>query len=267
MSAVETISGPSAEPISRDEAKAHLRVQSFEDDALIDELITAAREWIEADTGRDLVLCRRRLVRDAFPALGTTPIRLRRAPTRGIVAVYYKDTAGTPQTWPEASYQADMASLPARLLPAFGVSWPTTQCGRLNAVEIVYRSGHLVPFAADTGTGTLSAADHPFADGDMVRLSNSGGLPPAPLDTNADYHVVNATATTVQLALTVSGEPIELTTAGSGLGFLGALPGALRQALLSLVAHLYEHREAAPAAMPPQVAALIAPYRVMHSHG
>jgi uncharacterized phiE125 gp8 family phage protein len=241
-------------------------VQTYEDDVLIDALITAAREWIEADTGRDLVLRRRRLVRDAFPALGATPIRLRRTPTRGIVSVSYHDGAGAPQTWSSANYQTDMVSVPARLLPAFGIHWPATQCGRLNAVEVIYRSGHLVPFTAAASSASLTALDHPFADGEAVRLSNSGGLLPAPLNTSVDYYVANAAPATVQLAATPGGAPIELATAGSGLTYLGALPGALRQALLCLIAHLYEHREAALSLLPAEVAALIAPYRVMRIH-
>jgi uncharacterized phiE125 gp8 family phage protein len=131
---------------------------------------------------------------------------------------------------------------------------------------VVYRSGHLVPFTAAAGSASLAALDHPFADGEAVRLSNSGGLLPAPLNTSADYYVVNAAAATVQLAATPGGAPLELATAGSGLNYLGTLPGALRQALLCLIAHLYEHREAAFAALPAQVVALIAPYRVMRGH-
>ena len=98
MSAVEIISGPAAEPVSRDEAKAHLRVETFADDALIDALIKAAREWLEADSGCDLVLRRRRLVRDCFPALMTAPIRLPRPPARGVVSITYYDGAGVQQT-------------------------------------------------------------------------------------------------------------------------------------------------------------------------
>lgn len=266
MSAVEIISGPAAEPVSRDEAKAHLRVESFADDALIDALITAAREWLEADTGRDLVLRRRRLVRDTFPALMTAPIRLPRPPARGVVSVKYHDGAGVQQTWPTSSYQLDRVAMPARLLPAFGVYWPATQTGRLNAVEVTYRSGHLVPVTADASANTLNCADHPFADGDVVRLSNSGGLFPAPLNPNTDYYVVNATTGTVQLSATSGGGAIDLTAAGSGQSFLGTLPGALHQAMLALIAYLYEHREAELVLAPAKIASLIAPYRVMRSH-
>jgi hypothetical protein len=155
---------------------------------------------------------------------------------------------------------------PARVLPAFGFYWPVTQIGRLNAVELVYSSGHLVPFGANATTNTLSAADHPFVNGDVVRLSNSGGLMPAPLGATIDYHVINATASTLQLAATSGGSAIDLATAGSGLNYLGELPAPLRQGLLALIAHLYEHRTAELVMAPPHVIALIAPYRMMRGH-
>ena len=156
--------------------------------------------------------------------------------------------------------------MPARLLPAYGIFWPATQSGRLNAVEIIYRSGHLVPFTADATTNTLAAIDHPFSNGDVVRLSNSGGLLPAPLDRLSDYYVVNASVNALQLATGAGGGAIDLTTTGSGLNFIGALPGALHQAMLALIAYLYEHREAELSIAPAQIASLIAPYRVMRSH-
>lgn len=43
------------EPITREEAKRHLRVEFDDDDALIDGLIVAARQWAEDFLNRPLV--------------------------------------------------------------------------------------------------------------------------------------------------------------------------------------------------------------------
>lgn len=48
---LRTITLATDEPVSLDDAKAHLRVMHAQDDALIDGQITSAREWLEQVTG------------------------------------------------------------------------------------------------------------------------------------------------------------------------------------------------------------------------
>lgn len=54
---LERVSGPEIEPVTLDEMKRHLRAYDSvsEEDADIEALITAAREWVEDYTGRALV--------------------------------------------------------------------------------------------------------------------------------------------------------------------------------------------------------------------
>ena len=48
---LRVVTAATAEPVTLVEAKAHLRVTHSADDALITRLLTAAREWVEAETG------------------------------------------------------------------------------------------------------------------------------------------------------------------------------------------------------------------------
>jgi uncharacterized phiE125 gp8 family phage protein len=61
------IDGPAEEPVTMDEARAHLRVDGTGDDALIAGLVTAARTMLEAETRRAFVSQGWQLTLDAWP--------------------------------------------------------------------------------------------------------------------------------------------------------------------------------------------------------
>jgi hypothetical protein len=86
-----------------------------------------------------------------------------------------------------------------------------------------------------------------FADGDVVRLSNSGGALPAGLERDTDYHVRDSTGTTFKLAATAGGSAIDITAAGTGLHFAGVIPSTIVRAMKLLIGHWYEQREEAVA--------------------
>jgi len=66
--ALELISPPAVEPVTLDEAKAHLKVDTTDDDALIATLISAARAKAEWHTGRAFVTQGWTLWLDRWPA-------------------------------------------------------------------------------------------------------------------------------------------------------------------------------------------------------
>lgn len=138
--AVEEVAPPAGEPVSLEQAKAHLNVRTADDDALISALIVAAREWAENETGYAIAARQLRLLLDAFPSSGEDAIALPRSRLISIDSVEYVDRNGATQTWGAANYTADTASVEGRLLRAFGAAWPEARSQR-QAVTITYTAG------------------------------------------------------------------------------------------------------------------------------
>lgn len=138
--AVEEVTQPEVEPVTLEEAKAHLRVDGSDEDALISALIVAGRQWAENEIGYVTVQRQLRLVLDEFPASGVDVITLPRSRLISIDSVQYADRNGATQDWAAENYSADTASVEGRLLRAFGVEWPETRAQR-QAVTITYTAG------------------------------------------------------------------------------------------------------------------------------
>lgn len=91
LAAPEVDPGSSVEPITLAEAKKHLRVDSSADNALIEDAIVSAREWVEGYTG---VLLTRRTVTERISAFADHT-KLRAWPiAAGLpLTLVYRDTA------------------------------------------------------------------------------------------------------------------------------------------------------------------------------
>lgn len=129
---------PAAEPISLAEAKAHLRIDADDEDALLASLIVAARALVEKTLARALITQDWSLYLDAWPR-GT--IMLPVAPVQEVTAVRVYDPDGVPADVDEESYSADTLSEPARLaLSASGVQLLPARL--LNGYEIAFTAGY-----------------------------------------------------------------------------------------------------------------------------
>lgn len=124
---------PSVEPITLQEAKDHLRVDSTDEDALISELIKTARQYVEQIT-RPLITQSQTLYADCFDGVMELKPNL-----QSITSIGYTDTNGDPQT--VASYQVNTASIIGTVQPAYDASWPSTQAS-VNAVQIEFVTGY-----------------------------------------------------------------------------------------------------------------------------
>lgn len=252
------------EPLTRTQAKAQARISISDEDDLVDRLIQTARAHVEKVTGRALVLQNRRLYLDEFPESGC--IEIYRAPVRAVQSIQYLDSAGATQTLATTQYRLDKHSIPARITEAVDVSWPETY-DVPNAVWVNYTAGHLVPFTASDSTDTLTAAGHGFADADVSQVQTLGGALPTGLSALTNYYVRDAAADTLKLSATSGGSAIDITAAGTAPNVLGSLPPEIVHAMVLLIAHWNENREAlmvgtiqAETAL--GVADLLAPYRI-----
>lgn len=75
--------------------------------------------------------------------------------------------------------------------------------------------GPEIPFTADASTNIFTATAHGMANDLEIRLDTTSSLP-SPLNSSTNYYVINQTANTFQLATTVGGGAIDITTAGGG---------------------------------------------------
>jgi uncharacterized phiE125 gp8 family phage protein len=126
---------PAAEPVSVAEAKAQLRIGHDSEDGLLDGLIRAAREEVEARTGVAMIAQDWRLALDRWPRFGR--VALLRYPVIEILSVTVYGTEGEASLIDPATYEVDKASRPARL---YFTTRP--QPARiLNGIEIDFSAG------------------------------------------------------------------------------------------------------------------------------
>lgn len=133
------------EPLSTQEAKDNLREDGSAQDGVIDDLIQAAREYVEEDTNRALVRRQYRLTLDAFPSEGE--IWLPRAPlvahsTDTPIEVTYTKQDGTTATFSSTRYFVDTDAEPGRIVLGANENWPAAVLRPKAAVKVTYYAGY-----------------------------------------------------------------------------------------------------------------------------
>lgn len=128
------------EPVTTTEVKTLIPLDGTDHDTRIGVLITALRQQAEQITGRALATGNFACTLDAFPG-GDGTIELHFGPVSAMVSLAYVDADGVSQTLTASDYQLDTASIPARLLPAYGTDWPSTR-DVPNAVTVTYTAGY-----------------------------------------------------------------------------------------------------------------------------
>lgn len=237
--ALQIVTPPSAEPLDLAEAKLHLRYVETDQDALVRAAIAAVRGEVETLTRKQLVVARWKQVMDAFPASPagieygrpyTHPrnaIYLERNPVLQVVSIQYLDMQGIQQTVDPTVYTIDYSSDPVRITPVFGKIWPIP-VPQIGAVWVIFDAGYAAPATA-AGNNLTVRGWVPLNVGDVVRLSNSGGALPAPLQPLTDYFVQSIVSPGVYtLAASAGGAVIPLTDIGSGSSYLGVVPDGIK---------------------------------------
>jgi uncharacterized phiE125 gp8 family phage protein len=133
---LQLLTPPQTEPVSLAEAKAHLKVDTSDEDALIATLITAARARAEWHTGRAFITQHWRHYFDVWPLSDSAELLL--PPLISVEDVTVTDANGTRTVLDPSSYRVDTASTPGRVIFATRPkSLRTRDC-----LEITFTAGY-----------------------------------------------------------------------------------------------------------------------------
>lgn len=133
-----------AEPLTLDECRVHLRVDPIDgdthpDDDLILSLLSAAREWCEGFLGMSIVTKTLELALDEFPSeddAESAAIVLPMGPVNAVISVTVGE--GSDSLMDEADYVLDDFSVPNRLVPV--TTWPVA-IASTNNIRVIYEAG------------------------------------------------------------------------------------------------------------------------------
>ena len=150
---------PAVEPVTVADAKAHLRVDTSDDDTYVGTLVTAAREWVEAYLDRTLVNTQWRLRLERFPTDSQYPIALPRPPvvssgTATAVTITYTAETGGTATLSTAQFRVQRFETPGRVTTVYGGTWPASMEDN-DAVVVTWWAGY-----GATGSSVPAAIRH-----------------------------------------------------------------------------------------------------------
>lgn len=129
---------PTTTIISLQEAKDHLRVTSEDEDAVINDCIKSATNFVEQYTAQYLLPRTFVAYFDESEIVTYKTINIWRYPITAITSVKYIDTNGTEQTLATSYYTSDITDSPARVI---FTNVPTVKSEIFNAYRIYFSAG------------------------------------------------------------------------------------------------------------------------------
>lgn len=139
--ALSTVTPPSGEPVTVDQAKLNARVTYAAEDSLFTLWVAAARQMFEDETGTRVLQQTLLAELPGWPADGQ--VRLGVGPVSAVSFVKYYDAGGTQKTLTEGTdFQTWLTYRPALVLPYPGKFWPVVQFGRVPTVQVQYVCGY-----------------------------------------------------------------------------------------------------------------------------
>lgn len=140
---IELVTPAAVPPISTANAKVHLRIDTSEEDTLIERMVLAAEEIICARTERAMTNTTFCEHLRAFPANAIEPIRPLYGPLSSVTSLKYYDENDDLQTWDSAEYEV---LCPRNVRGAVsvkpGYAWPTYRTDRPWPVQLTYVAGY-----------------------------------------------------------------------------------------------------------------------------
>lgn len=135
---LNVVTPPVVEPVSREDAKQHIREDGNEQDAVIDRFIRSAREQAEAYQNRAYLEQVLELVLERLPDM---PVHLPRPPLVSLEAVTLTDEDGVTTSVPVTDFIVDTDSEPGRIFFKKGRSWPAVNLSNGGFLRIRYKAG------------------------------------------------------------------------------------------------------------------------------
>lgn len=129
---------PSSEPVSLQEVKDHLRIDTSSDDDDLARKIAEARTWAEEFTRRSFMPTTWKLYLSAWPRA----IQLFRAPLSSLTSITYIDTAGDSTVLDSSIFLTNAVAEPAIITEAWQQQWPSLRNNQYNSIIIEYIAGY-----------------------------------------------------------------------------------------------------------------------------
>ncbi|MFZ3035380.1 MAG: head-tail connector protein [Parvibaculum sp.] len=163
------VTGPAEEPVTLEEARAHLRLDATAEDGLLAALITAARGALEGQTSRAFVTQSWRLVLNQWPGAEVT---LPLAPVSAVTAVTLHDADGD-RSVASSSYEVSLDGDAPCLASVAGWPAPTRRIGGVS-IDFIAGYGAAAAVPQPLKLAILLLATHWFENREPVSLGETG---------------------------------------------------------------------------------------------
>lgn len=143
---LKQIEGVTTSPVDLASVKDHLRVETTDEDVLLQSYVDAAIAYLEGPYGGGFVLGTQvwEYYLDRFQAEIALPLY----PVQSVDEIRYVDDDGQESTLASTDFRTDTVSNPARIRPGYDITWPVTRALEPNAVTVQFTAG-FDPLPAD----------------------------------------------------------------------------------------------------------------------
>lgn len=137
--ALELVTGPAVSPITLAEAKAQMRVEHSDDDAIVQRFIDVATAFVDANGALGKAMITQTWAQWLSPNPNVVEIMV--GPVQSVSAISYYDIDGNLQSAALADFDVFGTSLKKTIRPKSGKSWPVTQ-QRDDAIRVEFVVGY-----------------------------------------------------------------------------------------------------------------------------